>query len=84
MNTGNWIELAALLVTILGGGGIGVSKVTRVAVAIEQLGKAFESTGKAVSDTATTVASHTTQLAVHDHQLDAHEAAIAALQQPRP
>jgi hypothetical protein len=77
VNSGNWIELAALIVTILGGGGIGVSKVTRIAVAIEALGRALETVGKTVADTSTTVAGHTTQLALH-------EARITAVEPPKP
>lgn len=40
MNAGNWIELAALLVTVIGGGGLTalklVTRLTRIAVAVEQ------------------------------------------------
>ena len=75
MNAGNWIELAALMVTILGGGGIGVSRMTRVAVAIETIGKGLESLGAAAAGTSAVVAEHETRLAVHDQQ-------ISALKQP--
>lgn len=78
MNSGNWIELAALIVTILGGGGIGVSKLTRVAVAIEEFGKSLVTLGSAFATTDTTVQSHTALLAVHDAQLAAHTAQLAA------
>jgi uncharacterized membrane protein len=37
MNAGNWIELGTVVVTVLGGGGVGVAKLTRIAVAVENL-----------------------------------------------
>jgi hypothetical protein len=35
MNATNWIELAGFVATVLGGGTVGVAKLTRIAVAAE-------------------------------------------------
>jgi hypothetical protein len=77
VNAGNWIELAALLVTILGGGGIGVSRLTRIAVTIENAGRTLEALGKTMESLNGTAAAHTAQLA-------AHEARITGLEQAKP
>lgn len=76
MNAGNWIELIALLVTILGGGGVGVSKLTRIAVTIEAAGKTLEALGKMLESADSVAAAHTAQLAVHEVRLAAAEAQL--------
>jgi hypothetical protein len=73
VNAGNWIELAALLVTILGGGGVGVGKLTRIAVTIENAGKTLEALGKTLESADSVAAAHTAQLAVHEVRLTAVE-----------
>lgn len=80
MNASNWIELAALLVTILGGGGIGVSKLTRVAVAIETFGKALETLTGAVGTANATVQDHATRLALAEARITQLETQHAAQQ----
>lgn len=76
MNAGNWIELVALLVSILGGGAVGVSKLTRLIVAAETagqlakdasvalgaLGDALTKLGTALGATQATVQDHETRL----------------------
>lgn len=42
MNAGNWIELATAAAAVLGGGTVGVAKLTRIAVAVENAVKAAE------------------------------------------
>lgn len=79
MNAGNWIELAALILTFLGGGAAGVNKLTRVAVAIEQFGKALETLTGSFTDTSAIVQAHTAQLAAHELRL-----AAAEVRQARP
>jgi hypothetical protein len=69
MNAGNWIELAALIVTLLGGGAVGVNRVTRVAIAIEQFGKALETLGTAMAVTNTTMQAHESRIAHVEGQL---------------
>lgn len=58
----NWIELVSILLTVLGGGTIGVAKLTRIAVAAEQLGKALETLAGQQKDTAATVQAHEIRL----------------------
>jgi hypothetical protein len=69
VNAGNWIELAALLVTILGGGGVGVSKLTRIAVTIENAGKTLEDLGRTLESVNGTTSAHAAQLAAHEARL---------------
>lgn len=71
MNAQTWIELTALIATFLGGGAAGMSKLTRVAVAIEQFGKALETLSTAFADTNTKVQAHAAQLAAHEARLNA-------------
>lgn len=78
MNTSNWIELAALLTTVLGGGSVGVSKLTRVAVAIETFGKALEDLGRAVQAITATGQGHETRLSLVEARLNTLEAQHAA------
>ena len=77
MNAGNWIELAALLVTIIGGGGVGVSKLTRIAVTIENAGKTLEDLGRTLESVNGTTAAHAAQIA-------ALEARITVLEKQPP
>ncbi len=63
MNAGNWIELAGIVVTVLGGGAIGTSKLTRIAVAAENLAKQIEGLAGQQQDTAKTVQDHEVRLA---------------------
>lgn len=67
----NWIELAALMVTILGGGGVGVSKLTRVAVAVENAVEAIKTVVEDVKAIEGTVNAHGVTLAEHGQQLQA-------------
>lgn len=61
MNASTWIELAAL---VLGGGGgaTGVSKLTRLVVAVEQLAEKIESIAASGDKTAFQVADHENRL----------------------
>jgi ribose 5-phosphate isomerase len=62
MNAQNWIEVIGL---VLGGGGGGtaVAKLTRLAVAVEQLVKQIETLATSQAKTATTVQDHEIRLA---------------------
>lgn len=62
MNASNWIQLVALIITISGGGTIGVSKLTRIAVAIEMLMKQIEGLAGVQAKTASTVQDHENRL----------------------
>lgn len=62
MNAGNWIELAAIVITILGGGAAGSSKLTRIAVAAEQLAEKIAAITEAQKNTAATVQDHENRL----------------------
>ena len=42
MDASNWIELATAAVTVLGGGTVGVAKLTRIAVAAENAVEAIK------------------------------------------
>lgn len=63
MNAGNWIELATIVVTVLGGGGVGVSKLTRIAVAVENGAKMVETIAGTVAKQGETVQDHEVRLA---------------------
>jgi hypothetical protein len=62
MNSLNWIELATLLVSVGGGGTVGVSKLTRIAVAAENLAEQIKSLAGAQAKTADTVQDHENRL----------------------
>lgn len=57
MSTSNLIEMISVIATLLGGGGVGVAKLTRIAIAAETLTgqiiavvKKQEEAGRAVQD----------------------------------
>jgi hypothetical protein len=62
MDAGNWIELAALLVTALGGGTVGISRLTRIAVAAETLAGKIEAVTRTVAAVSTVVQEHETRI----------------------
>lgn len=62
MNAGTWIALATIIVTVLGGGSLGVSKLTRIAVAVETLMKQIEAIVSQQAATALTVQNHENRL----------------------
>lgn len=63
MNAGNWIELATAVVTVLGGGTIGVSKLTRIAVAVENGAKLIEAVAAQVAKQGDVQQDHEVRLA---------------------
>lgn len=50
MTLADWIALITPVSAVLGGGGIAVTKLTRIAVAVEQLVKSGEAVTKTVAD----------------------------------
>lgn len=62
MNAGAWVALAAVVVTVLGGGFLGVSKLTRIAVAVETLVDQIRGLTKAQSDLTAIVQQHENRL----------------------
>lgn len=86
MHAPDWIALA---VALAGGGGIGgggiavVTRMTRLAVAVEGLVDAVKATVEDIRDLGGTTAAHATQLALHDARLGLHDAQLAtAARQP--
>lgn len=62
MNAGNWIELGLGLTTLLGGGTVGVSKLTRIAVAVEVLADKIATVAGDVAKTGAAVQDHENRL----------------------
>jgi hypothetical protein len=69
VNAGNWIELAALVVTILGGGSVGVSKLTRIVVVLETLAEQFKTSNAQQQATAQQVQNHEVRIENHETRL---------------
>jgi hypothetical protein len=63
MNASDWIEIILGAPTLLGGGGILVAKLTRIAVAIENLLEKISALTEAQAKTAEKVAEHDVRLA---------------------
>lgn len=63
MNASNWIELGLGLATLLGGGTVGVSKLTRIAVAAETLAEKIQALAGQQKSTSATVQDHEIRLA---------------------
>jgi hypothetical protein len=62
MTTSNWIELITALVTVGGGGSLGIAKLTRIAVAAELLAKRIEEIAGGLTTTNQTVQNHENRL----------------------
>lgn len=62
MNAGNYIELAGIVLTFLGGGSVGVAKLTRIAVAAENLAEQIKAITEQQKDTQTQVTDHENRL----------------------
>ena len=62
MNAGNWIELGLGLTTLLGGGTVGVSKLTRIAVAVEVLAEKIAKVSGDIASVGTQVQDHENRL----------------------
>lgn len=62
MNASNWIELILGAPTVLGGGGVLVAKLTRIAVAVEQLAERIAEVSGKVAQVGETVQDHENRL----------------------
>jgi hypothetical protein len=69
MSASNWNELVGMILTVLGAGGVmGIGKLTRIAVAAEQLGKQLQELGGQLATVTTAVSAHETRIAVLENQ----------------
>src|SRR5487761_954769 len=62
MHASTWIELGTLLFTAIGGGTVGVSKLTRIAVAAETLAEKIEAITRTVAAVSAVVQEHETRI----------------------
>lgn len=83
MTGADWVSLVAILLPLLGGGAVGTAKLTRIAVATEQLGEALKELASQQQATAKTVQDHENRLN-KGGLLQAPEPAVAEVHQADP